>query len=111
MNRFRARTQPRRDGSMNKLEAKYAGVLELRKKAGEISAYWFEGLKLRLADRTFYTPDFVVQLADGSLELHETKGHWEEDARIKVKVAAAQYPFRFVALTWSKAGGWKEEEF
>lgn len=94
---------------MNKLEAKYAGVLELRKKAGEIAAYWFEGLKLRLADRTFYTPDFVVQLADGSLELHETKGFMRDDAAIKLKVAAETFPFRFVLVTWSK-GGWVFKE-
>ena len=40
----------------------YAQTLELRKAAGEVAWYKFEGLKFRLADNTFYTPDFAVLL-------------------------------------------------
>ena len=59
----------------------------------------------------FYTPDFLVILADGRIELHEVKGHWEDDARVKIKVAAAQKPwFTFVAVKWVK-GGWEYERF
>lgn len=64
----------------------------------------------RLADKTFYTPDFVVLAPDGVLEMHEVKGFWEEDARVKIKVAAAQFPFRFVAITRDK-GNWSFESF
>lgn len=97
---------------MNKTEQSYAtGTLDVLKLAGEIAAYWFESVKLRLADRTFYTPDFLVQLADGTLEFHEVKGFWEDDARVKVKVAAEQYPlFRFIAVTKRKKE-WVREEF
>ena len=49
-------------GAMNKTEAAYARTLELRKAADEVAWYKFEGLKFRLADNTFYTPDFAVQL-------------------------------------------------
>jgi hypothetical protein len=28
-------------------------------------------------------------LADGQLQAHEVKGHWEDDARVKIKVAAS----------------------
>jgi hypothetical protein len=76
--------------------------------------YKFEGLKLRLADNTFYTPDFVVMAADGVLECHEVKGHWQDDARVKIKVAASLYPFRFFAVkkqTRKNGGGWDVEEF
>lgn len=45
-------------GQMNKTESAYCQHLELRKRAGEIVWYRFEGIKLRLADNTFYTPDF-----------------------------------------------------
>lgn len=97
-------------GEMNKTEAAYAAYLEILKRAGEIADYRFEAVKLRLADKTFYTPDFVVLAPDGVLEMHEVKGFWEEDARVKIKVAAAQFPFRFVAITRDK-GNWSFESF
>ncbi len=55
------------------------------------------------------------QLAGREIEIHETKGFWEEDARIKFKVAAATYPFRFIGVTreTSRIGlkVWTFEEF
>ena len=101
-------------GAMNQTEAAYARTLELRKASGEVAWYKFEGLKFRLADNTFYTPDFAVLLADGSLEAHEVKGYWQDDARAKIKIAADIYPLRFVAvqaLPKKAGGGWKTEEF
>lgn len=101
-------------GTMNKTEAAYAKHLEGRKHAGEVDWFRFEGMKFRLADKTFYTPDFAVLLANGELECHEVKGFWEDDARVKVKVVADQYPLRFIAVTakTKKAGGgWAVEEF
>lgn len=109
--RARGRRQPKRDGSLNKTEASYAAVLEVRKRRGEIAWYSFQPMKLRLADKTTYTPDFGVMLQDGLFELHEVKGHWEDDARVKIKVAAELYwMFQFVAISKS-SGGWKFEEF
>ncbi len=97
-------------GHMNKTEAAYAAELEIRKRAGEIIWYLFEGIKLRLADLTFYTPDFFLMRADGTLECKEIKGFWEDDARVKIKVAAAMFPFRFTGVKKTKQG-WIEEEF
>ncbi len=100
-------------GKMNKTESEWAQYLELRKSAGLVSWYKFEGIKLRLADNTFYSPDFAVMLADGSLEIHEVKGHWRDDARVKIKVAADLYPFRFLAVRKQpkgQGGGWDVEE-
>ena len=101
-------------GAMNRTEAAYAAELEVRKAAGDVAWYRFEGLKLRLADSTFYTPDFAVMLHDGVMECHEVKGHWQDDARVKIKVAAELYPFRFVAVkvrTKKDGGGWAVEAF
>jgi hypothetical protein len=101
-------------GQMNKTEAAYAQHLEIRRAAGEILWYRFEGVKLRLADNTFYSPDFSVLLADGTLECHEVKGFWQDDARVKIKVAADQYPMRFIAVkvrAKKNGGGWDVEEF
>jgi hypothetical protein len=97
-------------GAMNQTEARYGALLKLRLMAGEVAWYRFEGIKLRLADSTFYTPDFAVMLADGTMELHEVKGFWEDDARVKIKVAAEMYPFRFVAVK-SQRGSFQVEEF
>jgi len=111
--RTRAHGRPRRVG-MNTLEAAYAAYLESLRTHGSILWYSYEALKLRLADNTFYTPDFFVMTSTGSLEVHEVKGFWEDDARVKIKVAAEKFPFRFVAVKrQSKAdgGGWSVENF
>lgn len=80
--------------------------------AGEILWHRFEDIKLRLANNTFYTPDFDVLAADGVMELHEVKGFWQDDARVKIKIAADQYPFRFIAVRVrpkKDGGGWAVE--
>lgn len=94
---------------MNKLEAQYRDSLEMMARAGEIRSFMFEPVKLRLADRTTYTPDFMVIGNNDILELHEVKGFWEDDARVKIKVAAEMFPmFLFKAFT-RKKGMWIEE--
>lgn len=101
-------------GQMNKTEARYAAHLEAEKHAGRVFWYHFEGVKLRLADNTFYTCDFAVLAADGHLEMHEVKGFWADDARVKIKVAASLYPFRFMAVTErakKRGGGYDVEAF
>lgn len=97
-------------GTMNKTEQAYANELQLRVQAGEVLWWKFEGVKLRLADNTFLTPDFFVMLADCTMEIVEIKGHWQDDARAKTKIAASMYPFRFRALKKVR-GGWDVEEF
>ena len=101
-------------GQMNKTEQAYGDCLEQRKQAGEIAWYKFEGIKLRLADNTFYTPDFAVMGVGGEMEMHEVKGFWRDDARAKIKIAADLYPFRFIAVQAAPkkaGGGWTIEEF
>lgn len=101
-------------GQMNKTEQAYAQHLSSQQHAGLIQWHKFEGIKLRLADNTFYTPDFAVMSADGVMECHEVKGFWQDDARAKIKVAADLYPFRFVAIkaqSKKDGGGWAVEEF
>lgn len=124
MNRF-AKFKRRTPGERNKLEAAYEQHLELLKRTGEIEDYKFEGIKLRLADNTFYTPDFIVFAADGVVELHDTKGTtkkkkadgsnvavpWiEEDAKMKMKLVAELFPFRVLAI-FKTADGWQQMEF
>lgn len=104
---------------MNRTETAYAEYLESLRQDGIIEVWRFEPLKLRLADRTFYEPDFLIVTAEGLIELHETKGRpgsgpggWMDDARVKIKVAAEMYPeFLFVGASKIKSGGWKIEQF
>lgn len=113
-------------GQKNKLEQAYEDtVLAPRLARGEIIGFWFEPLKLRIGKACYYTPDFLVMLADCTLELHEVKAMWrrkgggeragwQEDSRIKAKAAAERYTMlAFVAVAGSKRKGegwkWKEE--
>ena len=110
-----------RKPEMNRGETSYRDHLEAQKRWGEIAEYWFELIKVRLADKTFYTVDFLVMLPDGALEGHEVKGrkgkadggetYWaEEDARIKIKVAAEVVPWPFFVVFPKRGGGWAKVE-
>lgn len=101
-------------GTMNKTEKAYAAFLDTLIACQDVLWWKFEGVKLRLAGNTFYSPDFLVLRADGALECHEVKGFWQDDARVKIKVAADLYPMQFIAaqaLPKSKGAGWKIERF
>lgn len=103
-----------KQGVMNKTEQAYANHLFQLQAVGGVLWHKFEGIKFRLADNTFYTPDFAVMMPDGQMEIHEVKGYWQDDARAKIKIAADMYPFKFVALKVrpkKDGGGWAVEEF
>lgn len=104
-------------GTMNKTETAYAAHLDALQFAGHVLWYKFEGIKLRLADSTFYTPDFAVMQSDGQIELHEVKGAraiFQDDAKVKVKVAAEIYPFAFLVaypVPKNRGGGWEIDRY
>jgi hypothetical protein len=72
----------------------------------------YEGLTFRLAAGFRYTPDWVVQLANGQIEAHEAKGPWQSrDAHIRWAQAAQEWPtVRFFWGKRDKNGEWKTEE-
>ena len=74
-------------GVRNATEAEYEKLLETRRCLGEVLWYRFEGITLRIAKGVSYTPDFVVMLASGEIELHEVKGYWRDDARANARRA------------------------
>jgi hypothetical protein len=103
-----ARTPTRR--TMNGTEAAYAAHLGMRQLAGEIVGWKYEAVKLRLADGAFYKPDFLVILPSGAIELHETKGHWREAARVRFKVARELFaPIVFRAIRKGEGGFYEEQ--
>lgn len=112
-------------GTMNKVEASYQEHLELLKRAGEIFDYRWESIKIKLADNTWFNPDFIVFAQDGTVELHDTKGTkkvtrangdresvpWiEEDAKLKLKVVAELWPFRIYSV-FKTPEGWQQIQY
>jgi hypothetical protein len=95
-------------GQMNKTEARYSRYLNVLLDVGDIAWFKFEGIKFRLANNCFYTPDFVIMRHNGELQCHEVKGHkaiFMDDAKVKIKTAAEMYPVRFfVVYPPDKAG-------
>lgn len=107
-----------KSGERNGLEARYEKHLEALKQAGEILWYEFEGMTFKIAEmRCKYTPDFNVMTKDNQIECHELKGNlkvFQDDAKVKAKVAADKYPIRFLIVTPKKkdeGGGWNYLEY
>jgi len=104
---------------MNKIEEAYAAILAVQYATQELHRWRFEAIKLRLADMTWYTPDFELLMPCGAIEFHEVKAVtktgkllFEDDAIVKFKVARETFPeFRFRMfgrLPKSSGGGWRE---
>lgn len=106
----------KKKGEMNATEAKFANYLRGLEMAGDILWWKHEGIKLQLADNTTLNVDFNVMYADGLLVMIDVKGAKaiiEEDAKVKMKVAAEQFPlvFRYAFPRQKKdGGGWIFEE-
>lgn len=91
---------------MNRLERDWAVVLKLN---AEVRRAVWQGARLRLAKSTLYTPDFMVFMASGLIEMHETKGYMREAARVRLNTAARLYPeFQFWKITRPKVL-WRRE--
>jgi len=108
-----ARGKRRTPGTMNKTEAAYAAHLQGLVVLGQVEWFMFEGIKFRLAGSTFLTPDFIVMLPSGEMQIHEIKGWMEDDAAVKIKVCAEAFPFRFFVIRTKPkkaGGGWDARE-
>jgi hypothetical protein len=101
-------TRQRYGGYASNWEREYAAHLEYDSKV----LHWkYEAIRLILAPKTTYLPDFLVVTYRRPLEFHEVKGFWREKDRIKVKVAARMFPmFTFIGVR--KVNGlWEYEQF
>lgn len=103
----RVSSLPARRG-MNGTETRYAQYLELRRINEEVAWWGYCVWRFRLADGAWYTPDFMVMLADGTLEIHETKGGFiREAAAVRLKVTSEAYWLFPVKLIREIKGGWQ----
>lgn len=92
---------------MNRLEEAFGETLLAEQRGGRVAWFKYEGITLKLADDTRYTPDFFVMHSDGTLIVYEVKGPFKrEDSWVKLKVASAQFPFIFVLVTRDPDGRW-----
>ena len=116
--RWFAKARRHTPGAKNGHEAAYErDVLIPKQAAGLIREYWFEAITLKLAGDTRYTVDWVAVMADDTLEFIEVKprtkagGYYAiDDSKVKIKVAAERFPFRF-CVVWPKgklgSGEWE----
>lgn len=84
---------------LNKTETAFLDHL----KAGKHLFVLTQAITLKLGDDCRYTPDFVT-IDPTVITAWEVKGFWRDDARVKIKCAARNFPWiRFVAVQRSKA--------
>lgn len=101
---FASEERKERGPQLNKTEQRFLDYLRIR--FGTQCTILSQQIKLRLANKTWYTPDFVTLHEDGRIMVWEVKGWLRDDAAVKLKVAAEQYPwFRFALAFWKK-GQW-----
>ncbi len=98
---------------MNKTERRFFEEMSASTRVVKILR---EPYKLRLAGRTWYTPDFVVWplvfVGDCRPACVEVKGFMRDDAAVKLKVAASLYAAEWRWLLVTRAGrhGWEVRE-
>lgn len=102
---------------MNGTETEYAGMLELRLRAGDIRGYSVKSVTFKLTTKLRFTPDFEVVHLDGSIEFVDVKGSGPINATstAKIKMAAKLFPWYgwFVEQkrTKKQGGGWVRIEY
>lgn len=97
---------PNRSRKKTQAESEYELILRL---AHPDSKVLYEAIKLRIADRCHYCPDFVVVNPEGWLTFIEVKGpHIWEDSKIKFKAAREMYPWAKFEMHQKRVDGWRQ---
>lgn len=115
---MRARGLTRRvRGAMNRTEARFADYLAAQVGAGELHAYAYEALSLRLGKGAHYTPDFLVIDKSGLITFYEVKGttrnasgkqapYIKEAGNVRIKVAASMHPYFAFRIAYMVSNRW-----
>lgn len=110
---------PKTPGQMNATERRFESTfLKPGLWAEDIVGWHYEPAKWRFGTdfKATYTPDFMVLMPDGTIELIDVKGSggWEDSTRQKIKACAEKYPaFAWIGYTEKKGnrGEWVREVF
>ncbi len=96
---------------MNKTERRLSRILHFMQHQGDIRAWDFAPEKFRMADKTWYTPDFRVTLPDAHNLFVEVKVRkkdgsilWKDDAAVKIKTIAELQPYPFFLAVYDPTG-------
>ena len=92
---------------MNKWEAEFDEKCRCDFFNNNILWWGYEQIKFRLADATFYTPDFVVIGLNWRMRAIEIKGFLRDDAAVKFKVAKERFPWVEFEMVRKVKGAWE----
>lgn len=94
---------------LNKTEQRYLEYLQQKMPTTKIRC---QEITLLIGNGVRYTPDFAFNAGVNGWQMHETKGFMRDDAAVKIKVAASQYPeFHFRLVWWDKVTyDWKFQD-
>jgi len=104
------RMRQNRGPELNKLELAFCDYLRAwsAKDGSRVSPH---ALTFRIGNGVRYTPDFIVTFTDNTIAAYEVKGpHAWDDSIVKLKVAAAQFPWcAFWLASRDKPTTWRIE--
>jgi hypothetical protein len=102
----------------NKTEAAYALYLKVLSQTPgiheRVTWFAFEAIKIRIGVHCWFTPDYLVEYADGHLELHDCKGtknekyRAEDDAIVKARTVSAHFPLPVFFVFRLRNGEWQK---
>ncbi len=78
-------------------ESRYYQELKLRQKAGEV-LFFLRQVPFALPGNTKYLLDFMVFLADGTVECVEVKGYMTDMGKLKLKQVEDLYPISIIIV-------------
>lgn len=90
------------EANLNKLERDWLAYLRL----SDFLWVGIQSVTLKLGDDCRYTPDFMCVTHGGELVSYETKGFMRDDAQVKVKTAARQFPWIKFSVVRRLKGQW-----
>jgi len=95
-------------GSANSTERKFSNQLETARRKGEIQGWKFEAISLKLGEKTWYFPDFLVIDNHERIHIVEIKGFLRDDSAAKFKIAASNFPEMHFHMFKNQNGSWKK---
>jgi hypothetical protein len=95
------------DRFKNQWERDYASYLEQLRHLHQIEWWAYECINLRLADNTYYRPDFLV-VTENEIQIHEVKGRMRNEGLVKFKIAMNCYPFFRFKMVKKINGTWSQ---